>query len=210
MKPKWNATWIYYLLVSVGFVLLILYCLFTWRAAPWLGEDSLSIPESLIVSSLLIGVFLTVLAFSDLISRSEAASEVHLGVALALGLILALASWGMPGFLETPIRANITKCRGLMREMTRKIEKIVGQTGEIPRSIDSLFTEQEMLDLFSPDCGKLLWQKTGVKTGVIISVGPNQENDWEPNGDFISYSVTNGSFSKGDIIQKAGEQEAPH
>lgn len=200
MNSHRKSIWIFYLLASTGFILLSLYCMYTWRSGAWLREDSIDIPKFLIVSSLLIGAFLAALAFSDLISRSEAASEIHPGVALALGLILVLASWAMPGNLETPLRANLSKCRTVMMEMAEKISDSVKQTGEVPANLELLFTEGEMADPFAPDRGRFLWRKTSAKTGMISSVGPNQINDFELTGEIIPYNVTNGSFSIGDLV----------
>ena len=165
-----------------------------------MGEDSFDISNVFIVSSLLIGAFLAVLASTDLLSRSEAASEIHPGVILALGLILALGSWAIPGFLEVPIRSNLTRCHGIMRAMAVKINESAGQYGELPTDIDSLFTDNERVDPFAPDHSGIHWVKTCEQTGFLLSVGPDHKAEYASIHGMIPYSPTNGSFSKGDIL----------
>lgn len=207
MNTHRKDIWICYFLGSIGFLCLFLYCAYGRRSGPWLGEDSVPVEEILIISSLLTGAFLAVLALIDLITRSQAASEIHPGVILTLGIILVLGSWAMPGMLETPLRANLTRCHAIMREMGAKIADLVEQTGETPSHIDSLFTDEEMLDPFAPDQAGFTWRKTGAKTGMISSVGPDQKQDLAPSREIILYSVTNGSFSSGDIVLHIPEDE---
>jgi len=206
MRFSGKSTWICYSFASSGFLLLFLYYEHTQRSGPWLGEDSFDISEVFIVSSLLIGAFVAVLASIDLLSRSEAASEIHPGVILALGLLLALGSWAMPGFVEVPIRAKLTKCHGIMRAMAEKINESAIQSGELQTGIDSLFTESERVDPFAPGFSKIQWYKKSDQTGLLLSVGPNHRTDSDLPNEIILYSPTNGSFSMGDILQEVAIQ----
>lgn len=207
MMAHRKSLWICYTLAFIGFIFLSLYCVYAWRSSPWMGEGSLEVEKVFIISSLLIGAFLAVLALTDLLTRSKAASEIHPGVILTLGIILVLGSWAMPGIMETPLRANLTRCHAIMREMGTKIADLVEQTGETPSQIESFFTREEMLDPFAPDQAGFTWRKTGAKTGMISSVGPDQKQDLAPSREIILYSVTNGSFSRGDIVLHIPEDE---